>query len=98
MIEVNVLVEPITGNGFRATSGEPWRLESHAPTREQTLSELRNLIQSRMESGAEVVTLQLARGEHPLAHFAGILKGDPLLDEWKEAMAEYRRVSDPSSP
>jgi uncharacterized protein (DUF433 family) len=30
-------------------------------------------------------------GAHPLAQFAGMFKDDPLLQPWKDAMAEYRR-------
>jgi hypothetical protein len=33
--------------------------------------------------------------EHPLARVAGLLKDHPLLDEWQQAIQEYRRQRDP---
>jgi hypothetical protein len=93
-MEISVVVEPVSGNGFRASSGDPWRLESHAASRDEAILELRKLIQTRIEAGAEVVKLKFALGEHPLARFAGMFKDDPLLEPWKQAMAEYRRDRD----
>ena len=38
--------------------------------------------------------LELVAEPHPLAEFVGIFKDDPMLDEWKRAMANYRRKID----
>jgi hypothetical protein len=88
---ISVLVEPIGESAFRATCGAPWDLESEAPTRDQAVEKLRGLIDNRLKAGAEVIELEIGDRPHPLAKFAGIFKDDPLLEEWKEAMAEYRR-------
>jgi len=32
--------------------------------------------------------------EHPLVPFAGMLRDDPMLDAWKQVMAENRRKLD----
>jgi hypothetical protein len=37
---------------------------------------------------------ELAVSSHPLAKYAGMFKDDPLLNEWKESMAAYRRKVD----
>jgi hypothetical protein len=76
------------------------KLETEAPTREEALRKLRELVQRRVEAGAQLVTLDLGVSRHPLAAFAGMLRGDPLLEPWKQAMAEYRsaRESEEDAP
>jgi hypothetical protein len=32
--------------------------------------------------------------QHPLAAFAGMLKDDPLLKPWQDAMRDYREQKD----
>jgi hypothetical protein len=93
-MEISILVEPVSGNGYRAASGDPWRLESHAPTRDAAIDDLRELILRRIARGAEVVTLNLGPTSHPLYRFYGLLKDEPLLEPWKQAMAEYRQDRD----
>jgi hypothetical protein len=93
-MEIAVLVEPVANNGFRAATGEPLRLEAHAPTRDEAIRRLRELIECRMAAGAEVVAVPIGPAAHPLAAFAGMLKGDPSLEPWKRAMADYRARRD----
>ena len=89
-MQISVLVKPTSENRFRASSGDPLKLETEAPTREEALQKLRDLVQRRMKAGAQVVALEIGTAEHPLTPFAGVLKGDPLLESWKEALADYR--------
>jgi hypothetical protein len=89
-MEIPVLVEPLSQNGFRAVTGEPLCLETEAPTREEAVSKLRELIERRVAAGAQVVAVSIDSAAHPLAAFAGMLKDDPLVGPWKQAMAEYR--------
>jgi len=96
-MDIPVLVEPVLNNGFRAVCGEPLRLESEAPTREEALQKLRQLIERRMAAGAEFVAVNIAPSGHPLATFAGMLKDEPLVEPWKQAMADYRAKRDSSS-
>lgn len=93
-MEIPIIVEPVRGNGFRASSGGLWGLEIEAPTREEAVEKLRELIHGRIEAGAEVLGLEIPVRVHPLAPFAGMLKDDPLLPSWKDAMAEYRRETE----
>jgi hypothetical protein len=51
---------------------------------------LKEQLQPRLRIGAEIVSLELAPEPHPLSEFVGIFKDDPMLEEWKQAMAEYR--------
>jgi hypothetical protein len=91
-MQLAILVEPISENTFRASTGAPLDLTTEASSRDEAVDKLRRLIQRRVAAGAELREVQIAtKQEHPLARFAGIFKDDPLLDEWKEAMAEYRR-------
>ncbi len=47
-----------------------------------------------MAAGAEVVAVSIDTSAHPLATFAGMLKDDPLVEPWKQAMADYRKNRD----
>lgn len=93
-MEIPILVEPLSDRGFRAATGEPLHLETVASTREEAVAKLRELVDQRIAAGAQVVALPIATGEHPLARFAGMLKDDPLVDPWKQAMKEYRDAHD----
>ena len=42
----------------------------------------------------EIVPLHMPEGTHPLAEFMGMFKDDPLIEEWKQSMAEYRKSID----
>jgi hypothetical protein len=96
-MEIPVLVEPLAKNGFRAVCGEPWCLEAEAPTREEAIQKLRQLIERRVAAGAEVVAVSIGKPTHPLAALAGKLKDDPLVEPWKLAMADYRQQRDADS-
>ena len=89
-MEIPIIVEPVAVGGFRASSGGLWGLEIEAPTREEAVQKLRELIDRRLQAGAEVVGLEVRSSAHPLSPFAGMLKDDTLLQPWKDAMAEYR--------
>jgi hypothetical protein len=94
-MDIPVLVEPLPNHGFRAVCGEPLPLEAEAPTREEAILKLRQLIESRVAAGAQVVAVSIDVS-HPLARFAGMLKDDPLVEPWKQAMADYRNECDAS--
>ena len=93
-MEFYILTEPVEGVGFSARSNLPWDITTTAPTRREAEKELRRLIDDRFKAGAEIVTINIPTGDHPLAGMIGMLKDDPLLNSWNEAMAEWRRRSD----
>ena len=90
-MEIPVLVEPVSGNGFRARGVEPFNIAAEGATRDEAVENLRKQLQERLKQGSAIVSISVPTEPHPLAEFAGIFKDDPLLPEWKEAMAEYRR-------
>lgn len=86
------MIEPIGNNGFRAKSGEPLPLRAEGATRDEALKKLRDLILSQMQKGAQIVPLEVASEDNPWLAMAGIFDpNDPLVQDWKEAMAEYRQ-------
>lgn len=59
---------------------------------------IEELVAQFLRAGGEVGSMSVANGsatEDPRQRsYAGCLKDHPLLDEWHEAMAEYRRQLD----
>ena len=90
-MEIPIIIEPTANNAFRASSGGLWGLEIEAPTRDEAVQKLREMIDRRLSAGAEVLGLEIRSQAHPLAGFAGMLKDDPMLQSWKDAMTEYRQ-------
>ncbi len=93
-MQIPVLIEPVAGNGYRARGGEPLGLTAEGPTREAALAKLKEQLRARLRNGAEIVPLEVSPERHPLAEFVGMFKDDPLIDDWKQSMAEYRRNID----
>lgn len=92
---IQVLLEPVANNGYRATSAAPLALSVEAPTREAALEKLKEQLGIRLRAGAELVSVELgAAPTNPWLEGAGMFKGDPWLDDWKQSMAEYRRSKD----
>ena len=97
-MQIPVLVEPTSENRFRATSGDPFGLETEAATRDEAVRKLCDLLQRRVEGGAELVGIDIRSSDHPLAPFAGSLKDEPLLEAWREAREEYRTARESDTP
>jgi hypothetical protein len=93
-MEIPVLIEPVAGNGYRARTGDPLGLTAEGASAADALHALQNLVAQRVASGAQLVQLTVPPGRHPWAPFAGTLQGDPLLEDWKRSMAEYRQAID----
>jgi hypothetical protein len=99
-MQIPVLIEPVAGNGFRARGSEPFSLSAEGATQNEALQNLRSMVVSRLVDGAQIVAMEVPSGGHPWLPFAGMFKDDPYLEEWKQAMADYRRQvdEDPESP
>jgi hypothetical protein len=99
---IQVLIEPVAKNGYRATSGAPLALSVEAPTRAQALAKLKLRLGKRLRNGAELVSLELAAvpEENPWVKFAGMFRDNPMFDEVLEIMATNRRKddADPDAP
>jgi len=88
-----VLIQPVSGNGYRASVLPPdWSAEG--VTADDALSALTRRVASDVAAGARIGTIDIPGCEHPLSGLVGTLKGHPLLDDWKDAVAEYRRELD----
>jgi hypothetical protein len=90
-MQIPVLIERVAGNGFRAKGGEPLALCAEGSTRAEAIARLRSLIADRLAVGAELISLDVEKAEHPLAPPPGWSEDDPLFEEWREAIATYRR-------
>lgn len=96
-MELSILIEPVAGNGYRATGtgGLTAGLTAEGTTREEAINKIGELIQSRITAGAEILPLPApAKGPHPWSQDAGYLRGDPMLDAWRQAMEDYRQRLD----
>jgi hypothetical protein len=93
-MQIPVLIEPVATSGFRARSGEPLPLTVEGVTREEALNKLKQLLESKLQNGSELVTLQIGSAENPWLRGAGIFANSPLFDEWKAIMEENRRKAD----
>ena len=94
-MQIPVLIEPVAANGFRASSGEPLPLTAEGATREEALTRLRQLLESKLQNGCQLTTLEVGPQEHPFDRFVGIWKpDDPEIAAWREAVEEYRRQKD----
>ena len=96
-MRIPVLVERVKDNGYRASGLGPDGVTAEGSTDAEALTNLRNAIESRIRAGARLIYLDVAVEESPLQSAAGIFKpNDPLVQEWKEIMAENRRRDDAS--
>jgi hypothetical protein len=96
-MQIPILIEPIAGNGYRASGLGPGAIVAEGPTDADALEKLRQHIESRIKAGARITYLEVPVDNHPLAPAAGIFKpGDPLVQEWKDIIAENRKRDDES--
>jgi hypothetical protein len=94
-MDITVFVESCEGNGYRATSFSPLRLVAQAPTRDEALEQLSQLVRTQIGQG-ELVQLHIPLpGEaHPWLALAGTWKDHPEAAEFEQDMLEYRRQVD----
>ncbi len=89
-MEIPVLVEPLNGEGFRASTGAPLALSVEAPSEAEALRSLQATLQSRLAQGGRVVPLTVAEPTHPFAAFAGMFADDPDFRDVVAIMQERR--------
>ena len=97
-MQIPVLIEPVAGSGYRACGIGPEAAVAEGKTDAEALESLRQNLESRINAGARIVYLEIPVQEQPLARAAGVFQpDDPLVQEWKEIMAE-NRTRDNESP
>jgi hypothetical protein len=101
-VEIPVIIEPVNGNGYRATGagGLSVGLIAEGATAKEAIDRLTEQVLTRLHTGAKVAGINIAVGEAPWKQDAGYLRDDPLYEPWREAMEEYRRKldEDPEAP
>jgi len=60
-MQIPILIEPMAGNGYRASGGEPLPLSADGDTQEQAMANLKKKLKARLSHGAVVVPLELRR-------------------------------------
>jgi hypothetical protein len=95
-VEVPVIIEPITGNGYRATGagGLSVGLSADGATAAEAIDRLADQVMLRLNAGARLAELNVAGGPAPWKQDAGYLHDDPLYEPWRAAMEEHRRQLD----
>ncbi|SRR6266404_914683 len=94
-MQIPVLLEAVPGSGYRASGGEPFAISVQGATREEALQKLRESINEKLSTGAEIVSLELPVNHNPWLRMAGTLDPeDPLVKEWIQIMEENRRKTD----
>lgn len=97
-MEIQVLIDSIANNRYRACSGPPFPFIAEGDTPHEAVQNLRQLIQDRLKAGAVICRINVPAHESPMAQWAGSWKADdPLYEQWRQAVEEYRRQSDEAS-
>ncbi len=96
-MQIPVLIEPMDSTGYRVTTGQPLALTAVGATREEALGQLRQCLQHRLSTGAEIALVEVSTAAHPLAPYAGMFKDNPLFEAWQQAIDDYRRQADEAS-
>lgn len=95
-MEVPVIIEPVTGNGYRATGagGLSVGLSAEGTTAAEAINRLAEQVRTRLHAGAMITDLSVVATAIPWNQDAGYLRDEPLYGPWREAMEEYRRQLD----
>jgi hypothetical protein len=95
-MEVPVIIEPVTGNGYRATGagGLSVGLTAEGATAAEAVDRLADQVRMRVNAGAKLAELSVGARAAPWMQDAGFLHDDPLYEPWRDAMEEYRRQLD----
>ena len=95
-MEVPVIIETVTGNGYRVTGagGLSVGLTAEGATEAEAIERLAEQVRTRVNAGARLAELSVAADAAPWKQNAGYLRDEPLYEAWREAMEEYRRKLD----
>jgi hypothetical protein len=94
-MQVPVVIETIGEGQFRAKSFPPFTAVAEGKTTEEAISKVRAELNKEVEAGKSVVMVEIGtQKENPWLAIAGSLQDNPLVDEWKAAMEEYRHQCD----
>jgi hypothetical protein len=90
-MEIPVLIEPIPGIGFRAISGEPFKIVVEGATAEEAFTQCKERISAKLHNGARLAMIRVTENLHPWMEFAGMYDpADPLVQEWLAIIKQNR--------
>jgi hypothetical protein len=95
-MEFPAIVEPVAGNGYRATGagGLSVGLAAEGATPAEAMDRLVAQVETRLKAGATLARLGVAAGTAEWKQDAEHLRDEPLYEPWRAAMEEYRRSLD----
>jgi len=93
-MNVDVLVEPIHDDLYRATASGPFPLTAEGRSPHDAIQTLRERIARLLEAGAMVTTIDIPIESSKFVQWIGWMKDDPMQQEWLAAIAENRRLAD----
>jgi len=92
-MQIPILIEPKEGGGFRARCAL-YDLTIEDSSRDEALARMERVIMERRKAGAEWYMLQVGPPQK-LSDLAGSHNpDDPVIEEWKQAVEDYRREVD----
>lgn len=89
-MEIAVLVQPVSSNGFRAIAPSHPEFAGEGPTEDTAIQQLREQLCERLKSARLVNVDVPVRTEKPWMAAAGCLAEEPAQDAYVEAIQEYR--------
>lgn len=91
-MEVPVIIEPVAGNGYRASGagGLSVGLSAEGTTAAEAVDRLAEQVRARLVAGATLTDLNVAETAISWKEDAGYLRDDPLYEPWRDAMEENR--------
>lgn len=98
-MEISILVEPNSSQGFRATAPLHPELIADGPTEEAAIQQLRDQLCERLKLTKMVRVDIPTISDKPWMAAAGVLEHEPNQEDYDEAIREYRRqIEDWSQP
>jgi hypothetical protein len=94
-MDVSVMLEQVSANGYRATALVPTPLVAEAPTRDEAVDRIRAMISERL-SRVELIQMQVPESPspNPWLAIAGTWQDNPDVEQVMENIREYRREVD----
>jgi predicted RNase H-like HicB family nuclease len=91
-MDIPVLIEPVAGNGYRASGGAPFAVVVEGATPEEALARLKDAVERQVKAGAKIVSLRISESDHPWLPFAGMFQDhDPTIQRWLQIMQSQRK-------
>lgn len=91
-MELSVLIQQVSGNGYRASCGVPLVAVAEGATRDEALAKLRADLESRTTAADEIVRMTI----HPKRVFSKepVWPDDQFTRDWLEGIAAARAAAD----